>query len=75
VEVLLSIIPEIVAVVLAAAVAVARTTDTKIDDKVAELAQDNTKKINRAVKSLLDEEENEKHADREARRVQEDANR
>jgi hypothetical protein len=70
-EVLIEILPELVAVALAAAVAFARTTDTKIDDKVAKLAKRNSSRVTEALKDLLDAEEEEKQADAKARRLDE----
>jgi len=56
VDILLSILPELVVLVTAVAVAVARTTDNSLDDKVARLARDNQKQITGAIRDLVRDE-------------------
>ena len=50
---LISILPEIITVLVAVGIAVARTTDNSLDDKVANLAQDNQKSIRKAIEGLI----------------------
>ena len=53
---LLSVLPEIITVVVAVGVAVARTTSNSLDNKVANLAQDNQKAIRQAIEGLIAED-------------------
>jgi len=52
-EIVLSVLPELVALLIAVAFVVARTTDTAIDNKLAKLAQKNKSGIVKAVRSVL----------------------
>jgi hypothetical protein len=60
IEVLIALVPAIIA----GAVAIARTTDNKIDDKVAKLAQNNSSRIKGALRSVVDEKDREKSGQR-----------
>lgn len=51
-DVLLSKLPEIVGIAIAIWVAVARTTDTAFDNKLAKLAKENRQGIVSAIRSL-----------------------
>jgi hypothetical protein len=52
-EVLFDLIPEIIGFVIAVGVAVARTTETAIDNKVAKMAKNHQSQIKSAVKELV----------------------
>lgn len=52
-EIVLSVLPELVALLIAVAFVVARTTDTAIDNKLAKLAQENKGGIVKAIRSVL----------------------
>ena len=51
-DILLQLLPEIVTLVIAVGIAVARTTPNSLDDKVARLAEDNQKAITRAIRNI-----------------------
>jgi hypothetical protein len=52
--------PELVTLVIAIAVAISRTTDNKIDDKVARLAEKHESKLTGAVKRLVQDDKAKK---------------
>jgi len=59
-EFLVDILPAVVSAVIAIAVAVSRTTDNKIDDKVARLAEKHESKLTGAVKRLVQDDKAKK---------------
>jgi hypothetical protein len=59
-DVIVDFLPELVTLVVAVAVAVARTTDNKIDDKVARLAEKHESKLTGAVKRLVQDDKAKK---------------
>jgi len=59
-DVILDFIPELIGIVIAIGVAVARTTDNKIDDKVARLAEKHESKLTGAVKRLVQDDKAKK---------------
>jgi len=59
-DVIVNFLPELVTLVIAIGVAVSRTTDNKIDDKVAKLAEKHESKLTNAVKRLVDDKDKEK---------------
>jgi len=65
-EIVLSFVPELVTLVIAVAVAVARTTDTQIDNKRAKLAQENKGGIVTAIRSVLGKDPETKQKVRDA---------
>jgi len=60
-EIVLDFLPELVTLVIAVAVAVARTTDNKLDDKIAGLASDNKSAITKTIRNLVRDEDRRKN--------------
>lgn len=52
-EVVVDVLPELVVLVIAVGVAVARTTENSIDNKLAKLAQENKSGIISAIRSVI----------------------
>ncbi len=65
-EIVVEILPELVTLVIAVGVAVARTTDTQIDNKLAKLARDNKSGIVGAIRSVLGTDSGAKQKVRDA---------
>lgn len=59
-DIVLNLLPEIITFLVAVGIAVARTTDTKIDDKVAKLVKNNRSQLTSAVRTLVDDRDKEK---------------
>jgi hypothetical protein len=59
-ELLTELLPAIISALVAIGVAVARTTDNKIDDKVARLAEKHESKLTGAVKRLVSDDKAKK---------------
>lgn len=52
-EIVVDVLPELVVLVIAVGVAVARTTENSIDNKLAKLAQENKSGIISAIRSVI----------------------
>jgi hypothetical protein len=59
-DILVELLPAIISALVAIGVAVARTTDNKIDDKVARLAEKHESKLTGAVKRLVQDDKAKK---------------
>jgi hypothetical protein len=59
-EIVTELLPAIISALVAIGVAVARTTDNKIDDKVARLAEKHESKLTGAVKRLVQDDQAKK---------------
>lgn len=67
-EIVANLVPEIVTLVIAVAVAVARTTETSIDNKLAKLARNNKGGIISAIRSVIGSDPETKKKVRDATR-------
>lgn len=65
-DIVLSFLPELVTLLVAVGVAVARTTDNAIDDKVFKLAKNNKPGLVNGLRSLLREDKGTKQAVKDA---------